>query len=69
MKEFFAAIDSQNLERVGQLVTDDLALHVLGEPQALSQAVTDSRDEHGSYHGIAATHSISFDRICELLAI
>jgi hypothetical protein len=38
------------------------------DPSA-SEQVTDSRDEHGSYHGIAATHSISFDRICKLLAI
>lgn len=37
MKEFFAAIDAGNLERLRQLVADDLSLHVLGVPQALSK--------------------------------
>jgi steroid delta-isomerase-like uncharacterized protein len=37
VKEFFAAIDAGKLDRVRELVTDDLALHVLGVPQALSK--------------------------------
>ena len=37
VREFFAAIDSGNLERVRELTADDLALHVLGVPQALSK--------------------------------
>ncbi len=37
VREFFAAIDSGNLERVRELAADDLALHVLGVPQALSR--------------------------------
>lgn len=37
VREFFAAIDSGNLDRVRQLAADDLALHALGVPQALSK--------------------------------
>lgn len=37
VREFFAAIDGGNLERVRQLAADDLALHVLGVPQAVSK--------------------------------
>ena len=37
VREFFAAIDTGNLQRVRELVADDLALHVLGVPQALSK--------------------------------
>lgn len=37
VRQFFAAIDSGNLERVRELTADDLALHVLGVPQALSK--------------------------------
>jgi len=39
VRQLFAAIDAGNLDRVQQLVTDDLALHVLGVPQALSKDV------------------------------
>ena len=37
VREFFAAIDSGNLERVRELTADDLALHALGVPEALSK--------------------------------
>ena len=37
VREFFAAIDAGNLDRVQQLVTDDLTLHVLGVPETLAK--------------------------------
>ena len=36
-REFFAAIDSGKLDRVRELVSSDLALHVLGVPEPLSK--------------------------------